>query len=186
MRGKAQSCGATPDLVCALLPTLRPVRAQSGSEMIEVRPAATDDDYRLVSELFREYLASLPFEIDFQDVDTDVEHPTSYYGPPDGRAFLGLVDGECVGVVGVRRFDETSCELKRMYVRPGTRRAGLGRRLAEAAVAAARELGYRRMLLDTVEDMHAANALYESLGFRDVPAYRHNPLPGDRYLALDL
>ena len=154
--------------------------------LIEVRPAETDDDYRLVSGLVREYLASLPFAIDFQDVDTDVERPTSYYGPPDGRAFLGVVDGECVGVVGVRRFDADSCELKRMYVRPACRRTGLGRMLAEAAIAAGRELGYRRILLDTIEEMRAANALYEALGFVEIPAYRHKPLPGDRYLALEL
>jgi putative acetyltransferase len=153
---------------------------------IEVRSATTDDDYRLVSGLFREYLESLPFEIDFQDVDRDVEQPRTVYGPPDGRAFLGVVDGECVGVVGVGRFDTTSCELKRMYVRPASRRTGLGRQLAEAAITAARELGYRQMLLDTIEDMRAANALYESLGFHQIPAYRHNPLPGDRYFALEL
>ncbi|HEX6312524.1 MAG TPA: GNAT family N-acetyltransferase [Acidimicrobiia bacterium] len=153
---------------------------------VEIRAAVTDDDYRMVSELFREYLRSLPFEIDFQDVDTDVERPSSYYGPPDGRALLGFVDGRCVGVVGVRRFDATSCELKRMYVQPAQRRSGLGRRLAVAAIAAGRELGYRRMLLDTIADMRAANALYESLGFHDIPAYRHNPLPGDRYLELEL
>jgi len=153
---------------------------------VEIRSATTDDDYRLVSGLFREYLESLPFEIDFQDVDRDVEQPRTVYGPPDGRAFLGVVDGECVGVVGVGRFDTTSCELKRMYVRPSSRRTGLGRRLAEAAITAARELGYRQMLLDTIEDMRAANALYESLGFHQIPAYRHNPLPGDRYFALEL
>jgi len=153
---------------------------------VEIKQATTDDDYRLVSGLFREYLESLPFEIDFQDVDRDVERPRSVYGPPDGRAFLGVVDGAVVGVVGVSRFDDTSCELKRMYVQSAGRRTGLGRRLAEAAIGAARELGYRQMLLDTVEEMRAANALYASLGFRQIPAYRHNPLPGDRYYALEL
>jgi GNAT superfamily N-acetyltransferase len=152
----------------------------------EIRRATTDDDYRAVSGLFREYLASLPFEIDFQDVDVDVEQPRSMYAPPDGCAFLGVVDDECVGVVGVRRFDDSSCELKRMYVRPASRGAGLGRALGQAAIAAARDLGYHRMLLDTVESMRAANALYESLGFDSISAYRHNPLPGDRYFALDL
>ena len=156
------------------------------TSVLEIVRAATDDDYRLVSGLFREYLESLPFEIDFQDVDTDIERPTSMYGPPDGCAFLGVVDGDCVGVVGVRRFDDSACELKRMYVRPSSRGTGLGRALAEGAIAAARELGYRRILLDTIADMQAANALYESLGFHPIPAYRHNPLPGDRYYSLEV
>ncbi len=153
---------------------------------VEIRSAATADDYRLVSELIAEYLASLDFTIDFQDVDRDVQWPRSVYGPPDGRAFLGLADAVAAGVVGVSRFDSTACELKRMYVRPAHRRLGLSRLLAEAAIGAGRDLGYRQILLDTVSDMRAANALYESLGFRDIPAYRNNPLPGDRYLALDL
>jgi len=153
---------------------------------VEIRSAVSDHDYRIVSELFTEYLGSLDFTIDFQDIDRDVQQPRSVYDRPNGRAFLAFVDGAAAGVVGVSRFDDAACELKRMYVRPDQRTRGLGRRRAVAAIGAAGDLGYRQMLLDTLEDMRAANALYESLGFRDIPAYRHNPLPGDRYLALDL
>lgn len=153
---------------------------------VEVRVAVTDDDYELVATLFREYLDSLSFQIDFQDVDRDVTEPRSVYGPPDGRALIGYVDGILAGVVSVSRFDGEACELKRMYTRPASRGIGVGRRLAEEAIAAARDLGYRMMLLDTVTDMIAANALYEALGFRDVAAYRFNPFPDARYLELDL
>ncbi len=154
--------------------------------VLEIRSAVTDDDYETVSELVAEYLRSLDFTVDFQDVDREVQGPRTVYGSPDGRALLAFVDATPAGVVGVTRFDPASCELKRMYVRPAYRKRGLGRLLAEAAIGAAREVGYREMLLDTVESLHAANALYESLGFRDIPAYRHNPRPDARYLALDL
>jgi len=89
-------------------------------------------------------------------------------------------------LVGLCRFDGPTCEMKRMFVRPEHRGSGLGRRLAEEVVATARALGYSQMLLDTVRELETANALYESLGFRDVPPYRYNPRPDARYLALEL
>lgn len=144
-------------------------------------------DWRDVERLIRAYLAELPFEIDFQDLDRELGELPVEYGPPRGAALLTRADdGRAVGVVGVRRFDDRSGELKRMYVAPEGRGAGSGRALGEAAVAAARELGYERLLLDTVATMTPAIALYRSLGFVEIDAYRHNPLPGARFFALDL
>jgi len=153
---------------------------------LAVRPADGEDDYRLVGELISEYLTSLPFEVDFQDVEAELGDLPAHYGPPGGAALIAFVDGAPAGVVALSRFDGPNCEMKRMYVRPEHRGTGLGRRLADEVIAAATRLGYTRMLLDTVRELEAANALYESLGFRDVPPYRHNPRPDARYLALEL
>ena len=139
------------------------------------------------TRLMRAYLAELPFEIDFQDLDRELAELDAEYGPPTGAAFVAVDQrDEAVGVVGIRRFAEGDAELKRMYVAPAGRGIGTGRALAAAAVDAARGLGYRRVLLDTVASMEAAIATYEGLGFVPVEPYRHNPLADARYFALDL
>ncbi|MEO6317620.1 MAG: GNAT family N-acetyltransferase [Acidimicrobiales bacterium] len=149
--------------------------------------AKSAEDWADGERLIRAYLDSLPFEVDFQDVESEMAGLPSMYGLPDGALLLVRDDvGEAVGVVGVRRFAEEDAELKRMYLVPEVRGSGLGRAMAEVAVAAARSLGYRRLLLDTVASLTAAIAIYEELGFADIPAYRHNPFEDARYFALDL
>lgn len=144
------------------------------------------DGLRRFAELIREYVASLPFELDFQDLDRELDELAVEYGAPGGASVLALLDGTAVGCVGVRRFDDHAGELKRMYVRPEGRHLGLGRALLEAAVGAARAIGYDRLRLDTSAELEAANRLYAEAGFVEIPAYRPNPLASARYLELDL
>jgi putative acetyltransferase len=139
-------------------------------------------DVNEVRELFHEYAASLSFALDFQDFDRELDELPGAYAPPRGA--LLLARGE--GCVALRPIDETTCEMKRLYVRPSARGTGLGRRLAEAIVAEARTLGYSHMRLDTVPEMDAAQSLYARLGFREIPPYRPNPVPGARFLELEL
>ena len=154
---------------------------------LRIEPVSDADRWADVERLVRAYLAELPFEIDFQDLDRELAQLDVEYGPPSGAAFVAVDrHGEAVGVVGIRRFADGEAELKRMYLDPAGRGLGGGRALAAAAVEAARALGYRRVLLDTVAWMEAAIATYEGLGFVAVEPYRHNPLPDARYFALDL
>jgi ribosomal protein S18 acetylase RimI-like enzyme len=125
----------------------------------------------------REYVDGLGVDLSFQDVETELEDPLDFY------ELVLLADGGCVAL---RRIDDSTCEMKRLYVQPSTRGSGLGRRLAEAVIAEARARGYSRMLLDTLPTMTAARALYESLGFRETNAYRFNPVPGTSFLELEL
>lgn len=149
---------------------------------------AAGDDYAVVAALMREYIDWLPFDVSgFQDVEREMADLPSEYGPPGGVALLAILEGRPVGVVGVRRFSGDVAELKRMWVRPEGRGAGLGRALATAARSVAGDLGYRTIRLDTVAGlMDGANRLYESLGFHDIAPYRDNPIPGARFMELDL
>jgi GNAT superfamily N-acetyltransferase len=145
--------------------------------------AVTDlSDVEEVRVLFHEYAASLPFALDFQDFDRELADLPGAYAPPRGALLLA----RGAGCVGLRPIDEATCELKRLYVRPSARGTGLGRRLTEAVIAEARRLGYARMRLDTVAGMDAAQSLYERLDFREIAPYRPNPVPGARFLELEL
>jgi ribosomal protein S18 acetylase RimI-like enzyme len=141
-----------------------------------IRPAEPDD-LEAVQNLLREYAASLQLDLSFQDFDSELADPLGFY------ELVLLAEGGCVAL---RRLDENTCEMKRLYVRPSARGAGLGRRLAEAVIAAAQKRGYTRMLLDTLPTMNPAQTLYESLGFRETEPYRFNPVPGTTFLELEL
>jgi ribosomal protein S18 acetylase RimI-like enzyme len=136
--------------------------------------------------LFLEYAESLGFDLGFQDFEAELRGLPGEYAPPGGVLLLARVAKEAVGCVGLRPLAPETCEMKRLYVRPEARAGGAGRALAEAVIEVGRELGYRRMRLDTVPTMTAARALYRSLGFREIEPYRFNPIPGTSFMELDL
>ena len=138
---------------------------------------AQPTDLETVRGFLREYAESLSFDLTFQDFESEVADPLGFY------ELVLLTEGGCVAL---RRIDELTCEMKRLFVRPAARGSGLGRQLAEAVIAEARARGYRRMVLDTVPEMAAAQALYRSLGFRETEPYRHNPVVGAVFLELAL
>jgi len=88
--------------------------------------------------------------------------------------------------VAVRNQNDATCEMKRLYMKPEYRGVGLGRRLAEIAIRKAQQLGYSRIVLDTLPSMTEAQSLYESLGFREIEGYYQNPVQGVRYLSREI
>ena len=140
----------------------------------------------LVRRLFVEYAASLEVDLAFQGFDEELAGLPGAYARPGGGLLLAFDGEEPAGCVAFRPLEPGISEMKRLYVRPGARGAGWGRRLAERVVSEARAEGYERMRLDTLPSMHAALGLYLGMGFREIPSYRHNPVEGTRFLELDL
>jgi ribosomal protein S18 acetylase RimI-like enzyme len=143
-----------------------------------------------VRAIFREYADGLGIDLCFQQFDQELATLPGEYAEPRGTLLLARVDGEVAGCCALRPLDSAdypnAAEMKRLYVRKAFRGQGLGRQLAEAVLDAARQAGYSCVLLDTLDDMEAARALYEGLGFEDIPPYYHNPIAGAHYLKADL
>jgi ribosomal protein S18 acetylase RimI-like enzyme len=98
--------------------------------------------------------------------------------------------GAVAGCCALRPLDNSdypnAAEMKRLYVRKAFRGFGLGRQLSEAILDEARRAGYSSVLLDTLDEMETARALYEDLGFKEIPPYYHNPHAGAHYLKVEL
>ena len=154
---------------------------------LSIIPALSPTQIAQARELFLEYAQSLGFSLCFQNFDQELAGLPGDYTPPSGRLLLAEWEGQVAGCVALRKLEDGICEMKRLYLRPGFRGKGLGRAVAEHIIAEARAIGYGRMRLDTVEPvMKEAVAMYRRLGFREIPAYRKNPIDGALYMELTL
>lgn len=148
-----------------------------------------ETDAELCGMLMREYAAFLNASVGGQHIcveslEKELAALPGEYAEPDGTVLLAFADGEPAGCVALKPLhpsrggvQERVCEMKRLWVRPEQQGSGLGRRLAEALVQAARERGYTAMVLDTMPaSMPAAYGLYRSMGFDPVERYNENPV----------
>ena len=148
--------------------------------------AESGEPLNTIRELFREYEQYIGVDLCFQDFENELKSLPGAYSRPQGRLYLIESGGEIAGCAALRKFDETACEMKRLYVRENFRGRGLGREAAELIVADARKIGYERMMLDTLPAMTEAIALYETLGFIKIPEYRQNPIVGAVFMEMKL
>jgi carbonic anhydrase len=149
--------------------------------------AASAADIESARELFVEYAAELGIDLCFQNFQQELDRLPGAYAPPSGRLILATTGTEAAGCVALRQITEDSCEMKRLYVRPQFRGTGLGSKLADAIISAGRELGYRRMRLDTLpEKMARAVRMYRALGFKEIDPYYDNPVEVVAYMELEL
>ena len=154
--------------------------------MLEIVSVKTREDLQQIRLLFKEYAASLEFDLGFQNFEEELANLPGGYAPPKGSLLLAFWDDQVAGCVALRELDREGCEMKRLYVRPQFRSLGIGKFLTGKIIEEAKRIGYACMRLDTVPSMERARALYDSLGFRRIPPYRHNPIAGAAFLELQL
>ena len=158
-----------------------------GNPRLTLRQAESPAQIAQARELFLEYADSLGFSLCFQSFDQELAGLPGDYAPPDGRLLIAEYRGQTAGCVALHKLEAEICEMKRLYLRPQLRGRGVGRAMAEEAIAEARLIGYRRMRLDTVEPvMPNAVAMYRRLGFVEIDPYRANPIAGALYMELGL
>lgn len=151
-----------------------------------IREAHFPADLTAVRGLFEEYAAGVGVDLCFQGFAEELAGLPGRYARPGGGVWLAEVDGTPAGCVALPPHDTGRAEIKRLYVRPAFRGSGAGRALAEHVLRAAAGMGYKSVCLDTLPTMVGAIALYRSLGFAEVEAYTHNPVPGALFLGLGL
>ena len=155
----------------------------AAGDSLVIRHAASPADLETIRTLFREYQRWLGVDLCFQGFERELAILPGRYASPAGRLLLAATtDGSAAGCVGLRALDEDVCEMKRLWVRPDWRRAGLGRRLAAEIVTAGAGAGYRAMRLDSLRRLTPALTLYRSLGFVDIEPYCASPLDDVVYL----
>ncbi len=162
--------------------------------MIRIVEATTPRLVHRARQLFEEYAAELNIDLCFQNFADELSHLPGQYTPPEGALLLAQDTSATSdharphvgGCVALRRFADGVCEMKRLYVQPAFRARGVGRLLVVTLIEQARHLGYARMVLDTLPSLKTAIALYETLGFRRIAAYRYNPCPDTVFMQLEL
>src|SRR5437016_3462455 len=155
--------------------------------LTEIVRADSLDDIESARSLFKEYAAWLEIDLCFQDFEKELSELPGEYAPPDGRLLLAFVNKSLAGCVALIKIGEGVGEMKRLFVRPEFRGQSLGRGLAEAIIRDAKQIGYKRMRLDTLPPkMNDAIALYQSLGFKEIEPYYENPISGAIFMELEL
>jgi GNAT superfamily N-acetyltransferase len=127
--------------------------------------ALVSDYVAEIKAMYPEWTPDVPPRMDAGDVE-----------PPDGRWLIAYRDGHAVGCAGLKRLDERTAEIKRIYVEPEARGAGVARALITGLEAAAREAGYDTIRLDTGAKQHASVALFRSAGYAPIADYNGNPV----------
>lgn len=154
--------------------------------MINLKEAQSKEDYAIAINLFQAYAAQLEVDLSFQNFAQEIKDIESQYAQPNGAIYIAYDKDIAIGCFGVRAFEPSICELKRMYLKDTYRGQGIGRLLLEKSIGVGAALNYKKMRLDTLPSMQSAIKLYQKLGFYEIEPYRFNPIKGTKYFELKL
>ena len=154
--------------------------------MITLQTVTNKDHVAQARVLFREYAGTRRNDPALVSFSEEISNLPGNYAPPDGSIILAYSDGKPAGCVAVHKLEDHICEMKRLYVPPKFRGRGIGKYLVIALIRRAKNMGYTRMRLDSIPSMKTAQALYESIGFYEIPDYKHNPNKGTKYYEIDV
>lgn len=141
------------------------------------------EELNIIRQLFRDYEKELDADICFQSFEAELANPLYKYGSPSGDLMLAYWNEDVAGCIALGKLKEQGvCEMKRLYVKPAFRKNKIGQSLVEELLATAKEKGYSTMRLDTLVKLQPAIRLYEKMGFKNISAYYHNPLPDVMYM----
>ncbi|HEY5849798.1 MAG TPA: GNAT family N-acetyltransferase [Lysobacter sp.] len=154
--------------------------------MLKLTQAQTPEQVATARMLFREYAQAIGTDLEYQGFSSELAALPAPYVPPRGAMLVATVGDDVAGCVALRPLDETTGEMKRLYVRSAHQGTGLGRLLVEAVIEAARHAGYRELRLDTLASMESAQALYRRLGFVEIAPYNTTHIAGTRFYSLSL
>ena len=156
------------------------------TRILVIKQASSEELINKSRELFIEYANYLDINLDFQNFEEELKTLPGNYAPPEGCLLLAFYNNKLAGCVGLRKFKNEICEMKRLYVRLDYQKKNIGRALSKAIILRAKEIGYQFMRLDTLPFMLEAINLYTSLGFKEIAPYRHNPIEGAKFFELNL
>lgn len=153
---------------------------------LKIIQAGNKAQFDAAKQLFIEYQQFLGVDLCFQSFDAELLQLETMYTAPEGALLLATVEGNYAGCVAIRYKSELTCEMKRLYVKDGYQKHGIGKKLVLEIMQCAGRLGYKKIILDTLERLQPALKLYSSLGFTTTGAYYQNPLTGVIYLQKEL
>lgn len=154
---------------------------------LQISHIRNDNDIVTVRCLFREYEDKMGLDLCFQGFEAELASLPGNYAEPSGRLLIAAIDDSVAGCIALKKVDAETCEMKRLFVREEFRGQRIGIALIERLIADAREIGYKRLRLDTFPPiMSKAVELYRIYGFREIEPYNSDPHPELMFMEMDL
>ena len=155
-------------------------------EDLTIHICNSKEEFAIARTITQDYLKWLEMDLNFQNTKKEFQVFETMYGKPKGCFIYATINGAIAGGVAIRKLDSEICEMKRLFVYDNFQGKGVGKLLCDTIISIARELGYKKIRLDTISKLESAIGLYEKIGFYEIDSYCPNPDPTVRYMELEI